>query len=82
VIWGIGMGLKRFLLGAALLALAAPLAACNPYPLPGPLVYGHCGGDAHTESYPHARYERDAYGCKSDNAGFLEGRAQGDRPGN
>ncbi len=55
------------------------LASCNPYPLPGPLHYGSCGGDAHTESYPFAHDERHAYGCKSDDSGYLESDGQGDK---
>ena len=67
---------------AALLALAATLAGCNPYPLPGPLVYDRCGKDGHLESYPLAHDERHAYGCKSDTQGYLEGAGQADRPRN
>jgi hypothetical protein len=63
----------------AALALAASLSGCNPYPLPGPLHYGKCGPNAHTEAYPRAKDERHAYGCKSDDAGYLEGPAQGDQ---
>ena len=66
----------------AAVALAVTVSGCNPYPLPGPLHYGSCGANAHTESYPHARDERHAYGCKSDDAGFLEGPGQGDQPRN
>jgi hypothetical protein len=73
------MSLKFCLSGAGLLALTMLLSGCNPYPLPGPLVYGRCGMDAHTESYPYAKRERDAYGCKSDDAGYLEGPSQGDK---
>ncbi len=61
------------------LALIGSLAGCTPYPLPGPLHYGRCGPAAHTESYPHAKYKRDAYGCKSDDNGYLEGAGQGDQ---
>ena len=61
------------------LALSGLLAGCNPYPLPGPLHYGRCGPDAHTESYPYAKHERNAYGCKSDDDGYLESSGQGDR---
>ncbi len=80
---------RRRAAGLALLMLTAPLAGCNSehwfeglfanYPLPGPLHYGRCGGDAHTESYPYARDERHAYGCKSDDNGFLESDGQGDK---
>jgi hypothetical protein len=73
----------------ALTVLTAPLAGCNSehwfegwfanYPLPGPLHYGRCGPDAHTESYPYAREERHAYGCKSNESGLLEGAGQGDQ---
>lgn len=76
------MTLRSRLVGVALLAAAPLLSGCNPYPLPGPLHYGRCGPDAHTESYPYAKRERDAYGCKSDEAGFLEGSTQGDKPRN
>ena len=48
-------------------------------PLPGPLVYGKCGKDAHTESYPFAKQDRRAYGCKRNADGFLETSAQGDQ---
>ena len=64
--------------GLAALALAGSLAGCA-YPLPGPLHYGRCGRDSHTESYPYAKDERHAYGCKSDNEGFLEGPGQDDK---
>jgi hypothetical protein len=62
----------------ALLGFLA-LAGCNPYPLPGHLVTGRCGADSHTESYPLAHEERRAYGCKSNNAGYLETASQGDK---
>jgi hypothetical protein len=62
----------------ALLILGATLAGCNPYPLPGPLVYDRCGKDRHLESYPLAQEERHAYGCKSDTEGYLEGSGQAD----
>jgi len=67
---------------AAAAVLAAGLTGCNPYPLPGPLHNGKCGVNAHTEAYPRAKDERHAYGCKSNDAGFLEGPAQGDQPRN
>ena len=69
---------KACLSGAALLAVTLPLLGCSSYPLPGPLVYGRCGADAHTESYPLAEEDRRAYGCKSNQEGFLETGAQGD----
>ena len=72
------MTLRSRFVGAALLAATLMLSGCNPYPLPGRLAYGRCGPDAHTESYPLAKRERDAYGCKSDESGFLEGSSQGD----
>ena len=71
------MCVKAWVCGAVLASIA--LAGCNPYPLPGPLHYGRCGGDAHTESYPHARDEAHAYGCKSDDNGLLESDGQGDK---
>ena len=58
--------------------MALCLGGCAPYRLPGALHYGKCGANTHTESYPHARQSRRAYGCKSDDAGFLEGPGQGD----
>ena len=74
--------------GLAVMMLTAPLAGCDSehwfeglfahYPLPGRLVNGRCGADAHTESYPYARDERHAYGCRSNEAGLLEGPSQGD----
>ena len=73
------MTLRTLASGAALIVLTAGLAACNPYPLPGRLAYGKCGQDAHTESYPRAHDARHAYGCKSDDDGFLESDGQGDR---
>lgn len=60
-------------------ALALCLVGCNPYPLPGPLHHGRCGVNSHTEAYPRAFDERHNYGCKSDDAGFLEGPAQSDQ---
>lgn len=66
----------RFL---AVVALAVGVASCNSYPLPGHLHYGRCGANAHTESYPHAKDAQRAYGCKSDDAGYLEGFGQGDQ---
>ena len=66
----------------ALLILAATTAGCNPYSLPGPLVYDRCGKDKHLESYPLAHDERHAYGCKSDTEGYLEGAGQADNRGN
>ena len=83
------MMFRRYAAALALVALTAPLAGCGSehwfegmfthYPLPGPLHYGKCGPDAHTESYPHAKDERHAYGCKSDDNGLLEGPGQGDQ---
>ena len=72
------MRLKACVSGALLLALTALLSGCAPYPLPGPLVYGKCGPDAHTEAYPLAQHERRAYGCKKNQDGYLETGAQGD----
>ncbi len=63
-------------------ALALLLAGCAPFPAPGRLVYGRCGMDGHTEAYPEARSDRSAYGCKADQNGFLESRAQSDARGN
>jgi hypothetical protein len=73
------MNLKLYASGAFVLLLICALAGCNPYALPGPLHYGKCGADAHTEAYPYAKEERHAYGCKSDDNGFLEGPGQGDQ---
>ena len=73
------MSLKACATGIALLALTASVAGCAALPPPGAMHYGRCGRDAHTESYPHARLERHAYGCKSDDNGFLESDGQGDR---
>ncbi len=72
------MNLKACAKSAGLLALTALLSGCSPYPLPGPLHYTNCGMNGHTEAYPYAERERDAYGCKSDSEGFLEGPSQGD----
>ena len=72
---------------------SAPLAGCDArlnsehwfeglyahYPLPGPLHNGRCGADAHTESYPLAHEQRREYGCKSNDAGYLETEGQGDK---
>jgi hypothetical protein len=44
--------------------------------------YRYCGINHHTEAYPKARDDRKAYGCRSDDSGFLEGPAQGDERGN
>ena len=66
-------------LTSSLLCLALGASLAHAQPLPGRLHYGRCGPDRHTEAYPHARYERHAYGCKSDDDGFLEGPAQGDK---
>jgi hypothetical protein len=76
------MRLKACVSGALLLALTTLLFGCSPYPLPGPLVYGKCGPDAHTESYPLAKHEKRAYGCKKNQDGYLETGAQGDQPRN
>lgn len=73
------MNLKAFATGVALLALTASVAGCAPPPPHQVMRYGRCGPDAHTESYPHARTERHAYGCKSDDNGFLESDGQGDQ---
>ena len=72
------MYLKACASSAVLILLSSTLAGCNPYPLPGPLHYAKCGRDAHTESYPHAKDARHAYGCKSDDDGLLESDGQGD----
>lgn len=72
------MNWKACLSGAALLAMTLPLFGCGSYPPPGPLVYGKCGKDAHTKSYPLAQKDRHAYGCKRDQDGFLETGAQAD----
>ena len=63
----------------ALLILAATLAGCSPYPLPGRLAYDRCGPDGHLESYPRAHDEKHAYGCKRDTDGYLEDAGQGDK---
>jgi hypothetical protein len=73
------MNLKACASGVALLVLTASVAGCSPLPLPGPLHYGHCGPNAHTESFPHAKDERHAYACRSDDNGFLESDGQGDQ---
>ncbi len=72
------MNWKACVSGAALLAMTAPLLGCAN-PLPGPLVYGKCGKDAHTEAYPLASDDQHAYGCKKDKDGFLESGAQADQ---
>jgi hypothetical protein len=73
------MSFKAGLCGVLVVAMSATLAGCNPYPLPGPLHYTKCGIDAHTESYPYAHDDRRAYGCKTDDNGFLESDGQGDK---
>ena len=77
------MRLKACVSGASLLALTAALAGCNPYPLPGPLVYGKCGADAHTEAYPLAkrRARRLRLQVRTRKA-FWRPAAQGDQPRN
>jgi hypothetical protein len=35
------------------------------------VTYAHCALDSHTEPFPHARHWRHAYGCLSNQAGFL-----------
>jgi hypothetical protein len=40
--------------------------------------YSHCPRDSHTEAYPRNPHRKRAYGCKSDQAGYLEGPGQGD----
>jgi hypothetical protein len=73
------MDLRSLGYGAAVLVVAASLAGCGQYPPPGPLVYGPCGHDAHTEAYPHNPDDKKAYGCKSDDDGYLESSGQGDQ---
>jgi len=46
------------------------------------VVFSRCGHGSHTEAYPRAIHRKRAYGCKSDEAGYLEGRGQNDEPGN
>jgi hypothetical protein len=75
---GAAMNLKACATSVALLALTASVSGCAATPPPGVMRYGHCGRDAHTESYPYAKLDRRAYGCKSDDNGFLEGAGQGD----
>jgi hypothetical protein len=73
------MNLKASASCAAFLLLTTGLAGCATLPPPGPAHYGRCGHDAHLESYPYAHEDRRAYGCKSDDEGFLEGSGQGDQ---
>jgi len=40
--------------------------------------YSHCPRDSHTEAYPRNPHPKRAYGCKSDEAGYLEDSDQGD----
>ncbi len=75
---GAAMNLKACATGVALLALTASVSGCAAPPPPGIMRYGSCGPDAHTESYPYAKEDRRAYGCKRDDNGFLEGPSQGD----
>jgi hypothetical protein len=76
------MNLNALGYGAAVVVVASLLAGCSGYPPPGRLVYGPCGPNAHTEAYPHNPDPNKAYGCKSDDNGFEESVAQGDRPMN
>ena len=49
---------------------------------PRHVEYSHCPLDSHTEAYPKNWRHKRAYGCKSDQAGYLEGPAQGDEQRN
>jgi hypothetical protein len=40
-------------------------------PVLADVVYAHCPLDSHTEAFPRNRKHRHAYGCRSNQAGFL-----------
>jgi hypothetical protein len=52
-------------------ALALPLGGCASAPVSGPVVYRHCAGDFHTEAFPRNINPKKAYGCRSNQSGFL-----------
>jgi hypothetical protein len=68
---------------AVVVVFSTCAAGCAPPPSP-PQYYrpGWCAPDHHTEAYPRNPHRKRAYGCKSDQDGFLEGHGQGDKQGN
>jgi hypothetical protein len=63
---------------AVLIARSALTDGCARTDAPPHVGYSHCPPDSHTEAYPRNPDPKKAFGCKSDQAGFLEDSAQGD----
>ncbi|WP_158818521.1 hypothetical protein [Methylocapsa sp. S129] len=53
-------------------ALSLLLAGCASAPVvSGRVTYARCALDSHTEAFPRNPHPRRAYGCRSNQAGFL-----------
>jgi hypothetical protein len=79
---GIGALVRNSLRLAVLIALSASSGGCARTDAPPHVGYSHCPRDSHSEAYPRNPDPKKAYGCKSDQAGYLEGPAQGDDKSN
>jgi hypothetical protein len=54
-----------------LAAMLSTMAAGGARAQEAPVTYAHCALDSHTEAFPRARHWRHAYGCRSNQSGFL-----------
>lgn len=57
--------------GFLIAILSMPLPGCGSVIASGPVTYAHCGLDSHTEAFPNNPHPRRAYGCRSNQSGFL-----------
>jgi hypothetical protein len=58
--------------GAILIAVAETLMGCASTPtVSGPVTVARCPLDSHTEAFPNNPDPKRAYGCRSNQSGFL-----------
>jgi hypothetical protein len=63
---------KVAIIGATIFAVYAVLAVCASTPtVSGPVTVARCPLDSHTEAFPNNPDPKRAYGCRSNQSGFL-----------
>jgi hypothetical protein len=63
---------KVAIFGTIVVVVFAALAGCASTPtVSGPVTVARCPLDSHTEAFPNKPHPKRAYGCRSNQSGFL-----------